>query len=80
MAAALDALGTQIQVLETHRLAFLGHMTEEIEHEAAHRVPLRVGEVHAEGGESDVDLWIAEQTDWSSEEVAQMLRELEGSK
>ena len=32
--------------------------------------------VHARGGESGVDAWIDGQTDWSKEEVAQMLREL----
>jgi hypothetical protein len=32
--------------------------------------------VYARGGESAVDAWIADQTDWSSHEVAQMLREL----
>lgn len=32
--------------------------------------------VHAAGGEAGVDAWLARQMDWSSEEVAQMLREL----
>ncbi len=32
--------------------------------------------VHARGGEQGVDAWIDGQTDWSREEVAQMLREL----
>jgi hypothetical protein len=32
--------------------------------------------IYAESGEAIVDRWIAEQTDWSNEEVAQMLREL----
>lgn len=32
--------------------------------------------VYARGGEQAVDAWIADQTDWSAHEVAQMLREL----
>jgi hypothetical protein len=32
--------------------------------------------VHAQGGEANVDAWIASQTAWSREEIAQMLREL----
>jgi hypothetical protein len=33
-------------------------------------------QLHTEGGEQAVDRWIAEQQEWSPEEVAQMLREL----
>jgi len=32
--------------------------------------------VYARGGDGAVDAWIASQTDWSNEELAQMLREL----
>jgi len=32
--------------------------------------------IHREGGEPAVDAWIAKQTEWSNDEVAQMLREL----
>ena len=47
-APALHALAAELEILELHRLPLLGHVPEEVEHEPAHRVPLRVGKLHAE--------------------------------
>ena len=47
-AAALDPLGAELEPLEPHRLARLGHVAEQVEHEPADGVPLGVGQLDAE--------------------------------
>ena len=47
-AAALDPFGAELEALEPHRLARLGHVAEQVEDEPADGVPLRVGELDAQ--------------------------------
>ncbi len=44
----LHALGPELEVLEAHDLALVGHVAEQVEDEPADRVPLRVGQLDAE--------------------------------
>ena len=47
-AAALHPLGPQLEALEPHDLALLGHVAEEVQDQPADGVPLRVGQLGAE--------------------------------
>ena len=46
-APALDPLGAELEALEPHGLPRLGHVAEQVEHEAADGVPLGVGQLDA---------------------------------